>query len=241
MKGRGSDGCEIRLRESAAFCLRVVAGGLLTLMLLGCSRGRADADKGTPVGSGPPLEWKSRYIERGKYDEAVQHPAVAIETSMGDITIELLPSQAPKTVENFLRYVDSRFYDGLIVHRVIPDFMVQTGAFGPGMEYKEGSDPIENEAGNGLSNLRGTVAMARLPEPHTASTQFFINLVDNTYLDHTDDSQDGFGYCVFGGVIGGMDVVDAIAAVRTRRSQGSDDVPARDIVVEAIRRAGGTQ
>lgn len=158
---------------------------------------------------------------------------VVLATTMGDITIELLPEQAPVTVENFLGYVESCFYDGTIFHRVIPGFMIQTGGLTADMSEKPTGPPIPNEADNGLSNDRGTVAMARRPEPNSARAQFFINLVDNEILNH---GVRDFGYAVFGRVVEGMDVVDAIAAVGTRTRNGMRDVPLEDVVIRTARR-----
>ena len=159
------------------------------------------------------------------------NPKVLLKTSMGDITIELAPAKAPITVENFLEYVDAKFYDGTIFHRVIPGFMIQGGGMTADMHEKAGRGQIRNEAGNGLKNDRGTIAMARLPEPDTASSQFFINLVNNDGLNHRDNSKEGFGYCVFGKVIAGMDVVDAIAKVRTGSRGMHGDVPREPITI----------
>ncbi len=142
-------------------------------------------------------------------------PRVRLETNMGVIVIELYPDKAPKTVANFLEYVRSGFYNGTIFHRVVPSFVVQGGGFDTNFRQKPTRGPVENEAGNGLSNLRGTVAMARTAEVHSATSQFFINLKDNTFLDHRDTTPRGYGYCVFGKVVEGMDVVDAIAAIPT--------------------------
>ena len=137
-----------------------------------------------------------------------------LHTTYGDITIELDADKAPKTAANFAQYVRDGFYDGTIFHRVIPNFMIQGGGFDANMEQKPTRDPIENEAGNGLSNANGTVAMARTSDPHSASAQFFINVTDNTFLDK-ERAQDGWGYAVFGAVVEGMDVVNKIKAVAT--------------------------
>jgi cyclophilin family peptidyl-prolyl cis-trans isomerase len=162
-----------------------------------------------------------------------KNPVVLMKTSLGDVKIELNEKKAPITVKNFLKYVDDKFYDGTIFHRVIPGFMVQGGGFLPGMKQKETRATIKNEAGNGLSNERGTIAMARLPEPDTASAQFFINLVNNKGLDRNQESA---GYAVFGKVIAGMDVVDKIAKVETGRRNGFKDVPMQDVVIKSISR-----
>jgi peptidyl-prolyl cis-trans isomerase B (cyclophilin B) len=162
-------------------------------------------------------------------------PQVKLETSMGDIVVELYPSKAPKTVDNFLGYVDAKHYDGVIFHRVIPNFMIQTGGFEPGMREKGSRGPIQNESDNGLKNDRGTLAMARTPNPHSASDQFFINLKYNDFLDR-ENAQDRWGYCVFGKVVTGMDVVDKIAQVRTGKRGGHDDVPIEDVFIKTARR-----
>ena len=159
---------------------------------------------------------------------------VLIKTSMGDILVKLYPDKAPITVKNFLNYVDDGFYDNTIFHRVIDGFMIQGGGFEPGMIQKPTKAPIKNEANNGLSNLRGTIAMARTQVIDSATSQFFINLKDNTFLDHKDDSVQGYGYCVFGKVIKGMDVVDKIAKVQTHSVGYYQDVPVKDVVIEKI-------
>jgi len=156
---------------------------------------------------------------------------VTFDTSHGNITIELDADKAPATVENFLNYVNDGFFDGTIFHRVIPNFMIQGGGFMPGMVQKQTSDPVKNEADNGLSNERGSIAMARTNDPHSATAQFFINHKDNAFLDHSAPTAQGWGYCVFGKVTDGMDVVDAIAAVSTGNNQGHGDVPLEDVVI----------
>jgi peptidyl-prolyl cis-trans isomerase B (cyclophilin B) len=165
-------------------------------------------------------------------------PVVIMETSMGTITIELNAEKAPKTVANFLRYADEKFYDGTIFHRVISGFMVQGGGFTPQMRQKATHDEIENEAANGLKNLRGAIAMARTPNPHSASSQFFINHKDNEFLNFTAPTARGYGYCVFGKVLEGMDVVDKIAAVKTGQAGPHGDVPAETILIRSVRRKG---
>jgi cyclophilin family peptidyl-prolyl cis-trans isomerase len=160
------------------------------------------------------------------------NPRVLMKTSMGDIVIELFPKEAPKTVENFLQYVRDGFYDGTIFHRVIPGFVIQGGGFTAEMQRKETRPPIVNEADNGLRNLRGTLSMARTREINSATSQFFINLVDNRALDHRDNTPAGFGYAVFGKVVKGMDVVDAIAKVETHTVGPYDNVPVEPVVIE---------
>lgn len=161
---------------------------------------------------------------------------VTLTTNFGDIKIRLFDDKAPATVENFLQYVDSGFYDNTIFHRVIDGFMVQGGGFTAGMEQKESGEPIKNEANNGLSNKRGTLAMARTNDPHSATAQFFINVKDNDFLDFQAENMHGFGYCVFAEVIEGMDVVDTIKGVKTGSAGFHQDVPAEDVVLEKASR-----
>ncbi len=164
------------------------------------------------------------------------NPVVEIDTSMGKITAELYQDKAPITVKNFLRYVDEKHYDGTIFHRVIPDFMIQGGGFEPGMKERGDTHAaIENESSNGLSNERGTLAMARTNKPNSATDQFFINVKDNLFLDRAR-AQDRVGYAVFGKVTKGMDVVDKIRRVPTHSVGPMDDVPEEDVVIKSIRR-----
>jgi cyclophilin family peptidyl-prolyl cis-trans isomerase len=158
---------------------------------------------------------------------------VRFETSLGSFTLELDAEKAPESVANFLQYVDDGFFDGLIFHRVIPGFMIQGGGLDAEMTQKAGRAPIKNEAKNGLKNLRGTVAMARTNDINSATSQFFVNLVDNAFLDN---SPGNFGYAVFGKVSEGMDTLDKIAKVKTSRRRGHDDVPADDVVIQSARR-----
>jgi len=165
------------------------------------------------------------------------HPTVVLETNLGAIRIELFSDEAPVTTENFLSYVDGAFYDGLIFHRVIPGFMVQTGGHEVDMQEREvTTEAIVNESDNGLANLRGTVAMARMQPPHSARSQFFVNLVDNTALDY-GARPGGWGYAVFGRVIDGMDVVEAIARNPTGTLGTHQDVPIEPIIIASARRA----
>ena len=161
------------------------------------------------------------------------NPKVLMKTTKGDITIELYPDKAPLTVENFLSYVTEKFYDNTIFHRVIKDFMIQGGGLNADFQEKSAKSPIQNEAKNGLKNNRGTIAMARMPEPHSATCQFFINHANNTFLDYGQAS-DGWGYCVFGKVIQGMDVVDAIANSPTMTKSGRQDVPRETIQIISV-------
>jgi cyclophilin family peptidyl-prolyl cis-trans isomerase len=165
---------------------------------------------------------------------AEANPKVTIKTTKGDIVVELFKDKAPVTVKNFLSYVDDKFYNGLIFHRVIKGFMIQGGGLLPDMSRRATKAPIKNEAANGLSNKRGTIAMARMPDPHSATGQFFINHKDNPGLDHRDSTDQGFGYCVFGRVIEGLDVVDAIANVKTMTKHGHRDVPREPIEIISI-------
>lgn len=159
---------------------------------------------------------------------------VNLHTNFGVITLELDAAKAPKTVENFLAYARSGHYDGTIFHRVINGFMVQGGGYMPGMLQKDTQAPVENEAANGLKNDKYTVAMARTSAPHSASAQFFINVEKNDFLNHTAPTPQGFGYCVFGRVTAGTDVVDKIKATKTGRSGGLQDVPLEDVVLERV-------
>ena len=157
---------------------------------------------------------------------------VEMTTSKGVIQLELDAENAPITVANFLEYVKSGHYDGTIFHRVIPGFVIQGGGLESGMKEKATQAPIENEADNGLKNLTGTICMARTNDPHSATSQFFINLKDNSFLDHTEKTASGWGYAVFGRVTSGMDVVEAIAAVQTGNAGYHSDVPLEDVVLE---------
>jgi len=157
---------------------------------------------------------------------------VKLSTNFGDITLELNAEKAPITVANFLQYVESGFYDGVIFHRVINDFMIQGGGFDANMKQKSTKVEIKNEADNGLANDKYTVAMARTSIPDSASSQFFINIADNEFLNHTAPTSSGWGYCVFGKVVAGMDVVDKIKAVKTTSNAGHRDVPIEPVMIE---------
>ncbi|MBM6550172.1 peptidylprolyl isomerase [Marinomonas ostreistagni] len=158
---------------------------------------------------------------------------IVLHTNYGDITIELNYEKAPKTAKNFEEYVTSGFYDGVVFHRVINGFMVQGGGFEQGMKQKETRAPIENEADNGLENVTGSLAMARTMDPHSASAQFFINVSDNSFLNHRAKTPDGWGYAVFGKVTAGMDVVNKIKEVPTTIKAGHQDVPVEDVIIES--------
>jgi len=158
---------------------------------------------------------------------------VRFKTNFGDIVLALDAEKAPKTVANFLEYVEAGFYDKTIFHRVIDGFMIQGGGFEPGMKQKQTRAPIENEASNGLSNECYSIAMARTSDPHSASAQFFINIKNNGFLDFSAPSRDGFGYCVFGKVVEGQDVIDRIKGVATGNRAGHGDVPVEDVTIES--------
>jgi peptidyl-prolyl cis-trans isomerase B (cyclophilin B) len=164
-------------------------------------------------------------------------PVVEVATNHGTFVIQLDPAKAPKSVENFLSYVDGQHYDGTIFHRVIPTFMIQGGGYDQQLEKKPVRAPIQNEADNGLKNKRGTVAMARTGDPHSATAQFFVNVVDNAFLDHTAKDGTGWGYSVFGKVIEGMDVVDKIKGVKTGAAGPfSKDAPEDLVIIRTVRR-----
>ena len=158
---------------------------------------------------------------------------IIFNTNHGPISIELDSEKAPKSAENFLQYAKEGFYNGTIFHRVIDGFLIQGGGFEPGMSQKANHDPIDNEADNGLSNLTGTLAMARTAEPHSATSQFFINVSDNFFLDHRGKTTQGWGYAVFGKVVDGMDVVNKIKSCQTTSRAGHQDVPVDDIIIES--------
>jgi len=166
----------------------------------------------------------------------MDQPLVLIETSAGDILVELFPSDAPATVANFLQYVDDGFYTGTIFHRVIKDFMIQGGGLTMRLEEKPTRPPVHNEAGNGKKNVRGALAMARAIDPHSASAQFFINTVDNPELDHSAPDEGGFGYCVFGQVADGLDVVDKIAKTKVKAQGEHEALPVDSVVITAVSR-----
>ena len=159
---------------------------------------------------------------------------ILMTTTVGSMTLELDADNAPKTVENFLSYVSNGFYDGTIFHRVINNFMVQGGGFTADMEQKAAQAPIENEANNGLENALGTIAMARTQDPHSATAQFFINVQDNDFLNHTGENMQGWGYAVFGKVTDGEDVLDKIRCVQTGSQAGHQDVPVEPIIIESV-------
>lgn len=158
---------------------------------------------------------------------------VILHTNLGDIKLTLDAEKAPKTVANFIAYVENGHFNGTLFHRAIDGFMIQGGGFEPGMKQKSTRDPIKNEASNGLGNDTGTIAMARTMDPHSATAQFFINVANNSFLDHTGKTPDGWGYAVFGKVAEGMDVVNKIKAVKTTFRAGHQDVPVEDVIIES--------
>jgi peptidyl-prolyl cis-trans isomerase B (cyclophilin B) len=159
---------------------------------------------------------------------------ISLITNHGQIDIELDHANTPNTSDNFLKYAKAGFYNNTVFHRVIPGFVIQGGGFEPGMVQKKTNEPIANEAKKAIKNHRGTIAMARTGDPHSASSQFFINLKDNHFLDHTGENTQGWGYCVFAKVINGMDIIDKMAAVSTTNRQGHENVPMDDIVIEKV-------
>jgi cyclophilin family peptidyl-prolyl cis-trans isomerase len=175
-------------------------------------------------------------LASGKKEKGKENPMVIMDTSLGKIKIELWADKAPITVENFLRYVDEGFYNGTIFHRVISNFMIQGGGFTKDMEQKATHEPIRNEAAAELKNKRGVLAMARTQIVDSATAQFFINVVDNDFLDHQNDSPQGFGYAAFGEVVDGMDVVDKIRNVKTTSVGPYQDVPAEPVIIEKVER-----
>ncbi len=158
---------------------------------------------------------------------------VKLHTNFGEITLELDAEKAPKTVANFIHYVETNFFDNLIFHRVIDGFMIQGGGFDTDMKQKSAGDNVENEANNGLKNDKYTIAMARTPNPHSASSQFFINISDNDFLNFTAPTSQGWGYCVFGKVVAGTEVIDKIAKVKTGNRNGHQDVPVESVIIQS--------
>ena len=182
-------------------------------------------------------EEKTEKKENKTMPDKTAKPVVVIETSLGTIKAELWPDKAPKTVENFLKYTDDKYYDGLIFHRVISGFMIQGGGFTPDMKQKATRAAVKNEARSDTPNLAGTLAMARTMVVDSATSQFFVNLIDNGFLDHKDDTPRGFGYCAFGKVVDGMPVVKKIGSVATGRHGAFGDVPKEPVMIKSIRRA----
>ena len=212
--------------------LKIILAVLLTVSLVGCKpKSQTEQTGAVTTSNQPPKE----PIE----EKPMSNTQVRLTTNYGDIVIELDADKAPITTANFLNYVEQGFYDGTIFHRVITGFMIQGGGFTPDMKQKKTNPPIKNEASNGLKNKRGTIAMARTSNPDSATAQFFINLVDNGFLDYVAGKNPG--YAVFGKVIEGMDTVDKIAAVKTGKSAGMDDVPTKPVVIESAKLVESTE
>ena len=221
---------------------RIAYAGVVALVLVavgaGCvtddaAESKRDAKKAVAVKESPKKEAPKKEVPKKK-----GNPVIVIETSMGTIKAELWPDKAKVTVDNFLAYVDAEFFDGLIFHRVIDGFMVQGGGFDEKFAKKDTNPQIKNEARADTPNDRGTLAMARTSDINSATGQFFINLKDNAFLNHRDESMRGFGYCVFGKVIEGMDIVDKIAKVKTgRKGPFPQDVPLETVVMKSVKRA----
>jgi cyclophilin family peptidyl-prolyl cis-trans isomerase len=199
---------------------------------------KGDESKETePNVTEPKIEEQETKIKESDTQDTpkTENPVVLMETSMGSIKIELFKEQAPVSVQNFLDYMNEKFYEGTIFHRVIPNFVIQGGGLTEDMTKKTTRPPIKNEAGNGISNTRGTVAMARTSYINSATSQFYINLRDNTALDHRDESSENYGYCVFGKVIDGMEVVDSISRVPRERRGHHSDVPVKPVIIKSVR------
>lgn len=239
---------EPKMKLLKVFLFSALMAGLV--LSLGCGSSPEPESKVEEAESAPPpkqAEPEAEPVEMAKLEvpkpeppappkpKVKEKPVVVMETSKGTIKIELDQERAPGTVANFLQYVDDEFYDGTIFHRVMPNFMIQGGGFGPDMNEKPTREMIKNEATNGLANLRGTIAMARRPDPHSATAQFFINHKTNQALDK-EHSRDGWGYCVFGKVIEGLDVVDAIAQVSTGNKGSHGNVPLAAVTIKTVRR-----
>jgi len=220
---------------------RIVSGwGFALLFVISClAVGCSKSENGSTAGQ---AGQETRQVTPDKPNEPpAPNPKVQMLTSHGKVVIELNAAKAPITVRNFLKYVDEGHYDGTIFHRVISTFMIQGGGFTPDMQQKSTHPPIRNEADNGLRNKRGTIAMARTGVIHSATCQFFINVVDNAMLDHTAKTRQGYGYCVFGEVIEGMDVVDKIRDVKVGSKGGHQNVPLETVLIEKMSRVADAE
>lgn len=238
-------------KRSICFFILCLSLSLVILLGTGCIKKGNDQkthEESEVTESGEPAEMDSNVKEIEIEEEEaeieepesqgpakVENPVALIETSMGNIKIELFKDKAPISVKNFIDYANEKFYDGTIFHRVIPNFVIQGGGFTEEMTKKATHQPITNEAGNGMSNSRGTVAMARTPLINSATSQFYINLRDNKALDHKDETSEGYGYCVFGRVIEGMDVVDSISRVPRDKRGAHSDVPVKPVIIKSVR------
>lgn len=209
----------------------------VVLAVLGCGPVFAQETEEMPPAPVAAVDVEAAEEPAPEPEQAKETDMVIIQTSMGDITVKLAADKAPLTVANFLAYVDAGHYDGTIFHRVIDQFMIQGGGFDGQMRQKPTKAPVKNEAANGLANKRGTIAMARTMVVDSATSQFFINVKDNAFLDHKAPTPQGFGYCVFGEVVEGMDVVDRIKSVRTGVQAGMSDVPVETVEILSVKRA----
>lgn len=217
--------------KNVALCLNVV----VFMVMAGCNRGESPA--ASISGSASPETGSAQGPSLRKSDSDLKHPVVVIDTSMGKVTVQLDAEKAPLTTDNFLTYVSARHYDQTIVHQVYKGQGFLAGGYGANLVEKPGRTPILNEANNGLKNTRGTISMVRLPDLiDSATCQFFVNVVDNPALDHRDRTPEGYGYCVFGAVTDGMDVVDRIAEVAVRETPDFDRMPVQRIDVKSIQR-----
>ncbi len=243
----GQQNVAVRMARVSRIVLPIVLATLLAVLLAlsaaGCGSQSAATDPtsaaygtdpatATSAGGQDTTTGPDAGPDTGDGDVSTSNPRVELKTTLGIIVVELDATAAPISVENFLAYVQDGSYDGTIFHRVIPGFMAQGGGFTPDMSQKPGKPPIKNEAGNGLKNLRGTLAMARTMVVDSATAQFFVNLADNSFLDHTSNTPQGYGYAVFGKVLSGMEVVDAMAASPTHSVGQFQDVPQTTIVIE---------
>jgi cyclophilin family peptidyl-prolyl cis-trans isomerase len=215
--------------------IHLAAALVFGLCLLSCTAYAQDAKPAAPA-----QDPAATTPETAAADETQpSRPRLRVATDRGDFTIEVFPDKAPRTVENFLAYVDDGFYANTVFHRVIPEFMIQGGGFTEDLTQKPTRSPVPNEADNGLVNTRGTLAIARTNNPHSATAQFFVNVIDNHYLNHRSKSVQGWGYTVFGEVVEGMDVVDAISKTPTRVQGPMQNLPVDPVVIESITRIDG--
>lgn len=218
-----------------AVCIQLFALGLNPSSAFAEENAKAETAR-KPTEAKPKKEKPTDTVKKKGPKKMSPNPHVVVTTSLGNIEIELFGDKAPISTENFLKYVDAHFYDKTIFHRVIDGFMIQGGGFTEDMNQKPTQGMIKNEAGNGLKNSRGTVAMARTNVVDSATAQFFINVKDNEFLDHKDETPRGFGYAVFGKVVSGMETVDKIKAVKTGEKNGMGDVPTTTVVINSIKR-----
>lgn len=234
-----------------SFVITVVSLSIVFLLFTGCSktgnheglseesetRQNNQLEKSAPEGMETKMTESETEVTKKEAQDTSQgsNPVVLMETSLGNIKIELFQNRAPVSVSNFLDYVNEGFYEGTIFHRVISNFMIQGGGFTEDMEKKNTHPPIKNEAGNGIGNTKGTIAMARTQIVNSATSQFYINLKDNPFLNHRDESNQGYGYCVFGRIIEGMDVVEMIGRVPTTRKGRHENVPIKPVIIKSAR------